>query len=221
MTRSLSLTWASRFLFLSAILWSILLLSGCTTAWTGEASNIIAVLIPAVQAILGLIAALGARIPDTAVQAVTDWGSQAQAGLQQIKDLIDQYNNAEANAKPGLLVEIQTAAQTIVNNLNSILPTLHVLDPATQQKVTAVANAVLAELEALLSVIPVLQGKLPLGHLRETRHALLDSGHFVERFNETMTAPTGDAQVDELTPEFTIGDKTDGNVPRSKKKVIY
>ena len=197
-----SLTWASRFLILSAILWSILLLSGCTTAWTGEASNIISVLIPAVQAILGLIAALGAKIPPNAAQDISDWGTQAQQGLQQIKGLIDQYNNAEAQAKPGLLIEIQTAAETIVNNLNQILPTLHITDPATQQKITAVANAIMAELQALVGVIPALQGKL---HLRDIKDMPLDAGHFVHNFNATMTESTGNAEIDNLTPDYTIG----------------
>lgn len=197
-----SLTWASRFLFLSAILWSLVFLCGCTTAWTGEASNIISVLIPAVQAILGLIAALGAKVPPTALQDITDWGQQAQTALTQIKALIDQYNSAEATAKPGLLIEIQTAAETIVNNLNTILPTLHITDLATQQKVTAVANAILAELQALVGVIPALQGKL---HLRDIKDMPLDAGHFVQKFNNTMVEATGNPEIDEITPDYTIG----------------
>ena len=196
------LHWASRYLFLSAILWSLMLLCGCTTAWTGEASNIINVLVPAVHAILGLIAALGAKIPDTAAQAINDWGKQAQAALQQIKDLIAQYENAEATAKPGLLVEIQTAAETVVNNLGQILPTLHITDPVTQRKVTDVANAILVELQALVNVIPALQGKL---HLRDIKDMPLDAGHFVHKFNNTMVEPTGNPELDEITQDYTLG----------------
>ena len=196
-----TLTWASRFLFLSAILWSLVLLCGCTTAWTGEASNIINVLIPAVEAILGFIAALGAKVPANAMQDITNWGQQAQAGLQQIASLINEYNQAEATAKPGLLVEIQTAAETIVSNLNTLLPTLHITDAATQAKVTAVANAILAELQALVNVIPALQGKL---HLRDIKDMPLDAGHFAQKFNATMTEATGDSEIDKITPEYTI-----------------
>jgi hypothetical protein len=195
------LRWASRFLLLSAILTAILLLTACSTAWTGEASNIIKVLIPAVEALLGLIAGLGAKIPADAVTTIESWASQAQQGLTQIAELIDQYNTAEADAKPGLLIEIQTAAETIVNNLSQLLPTLHITDPASQSKVTSIANAILSELQALVNVIPALQGKI---HLHELKAMPLDAGHFKQKFNATMTEPTGDPQVDEVAAQNTI-----------------
>lgn len=195
------LRWTSRWLLLSAILTTILLLTACSTAWTGEASNIIKVLVPAVEALLGLIAGLGAKIPADAVTTIESWASQAQQGLTEISSLIDQYNNAEADAKPGLLIEIQTAADTIVNNLSQLLPTLHITNPASQQKVTAIANAILAELQALVGVIPALQGKI---HMHEIKHLPLDAGHFKQKFNATMVEPTGDPEVDEVAAQHTI-----------------
>jgi hypothetical protein len=199
----------TRFLYLFAALnvffWGIVVTVGCTTAWTTEAVNIIKVLIPAIESVLGLLAALGTKVPPTVASDVESWGQQTIDALNnQIAPLIEQFQNAEASAKPGLLTEIQTAIDTVNSNLKSLLSTIHISDTATQAKIIAVANAISAELQALVNMVPVLQGKV---HLNDVRQLPLDDGHFVQQFNRVMVEPTGNKEVDAITPNYQIGDK--------------
>jgi hypothetical protein len=145
--------WFSLFVLVSA-----LHLIACSTAWTGEASNIIAMLVPAIEAALGILAAFGVGLSATARQQVQSWATQATAALGQVKTLIDEYNTAEAGAKPGLLTEIQTALSVVSSNLSELLPTLHITDKAAEQKIADVFAAIAGELSALVDLIPVIQG---------------------------------------------------------------
>lgn len=151
----------SRFFTLLTALWCIVVFAtGCATAWTGEAINIITLLGPAITSALAILAAFGGGVSPAALKAIQSWSTQAVSGLQEVKDLIDQYSAADTTAKPGLLTEIQTALKVIVDNLTAILPTIHVDNPQTQAKILAVIEAVQAELVALVNVVPALQGNV-------------------------------------------------------------
>jgi hypothetical protein len=149
-----------RILLLWTMSWVILLLVGCSTAWTTEAVNIITLLGPSITSALAILAAFGVGISPAAVTAMQQWSSRAITGLGQVKTMIEQYNAAEVGAKPGLLTEIQTALSLIVSDLTAILPTIKVTDAATQAKITAIVEAVAAELQGLVNLVPALQGKV-------------------------------------------------------------
>ena len=194
----------SRICFLFTGLWCLLFLAACNIQWVTEAEQIIAVITPAISAALGLLAALGARISPNDLQLITNWSTEATNDLENIvKPLLDQYNQADAASKPGILAKIQAALSTIQSNFSQILPALHITDPATQSKVTAVLTAIIAEINSLVSVIPVLQGK---ANISQFEHALktMDAHHFKEHFNQTMTAKTEDAEIDSITPKFVL-----------------
>jgi hypothetical protein len=149
----------SRICFLLSLLCFLCFAAGCTTTWITEASNIIALLLPSAGGILGILGALGTAVPPNTLAEFTKWDTQAQTGLTLIGQLINQYNAAEATAKPGILTEIETATAQITNSLGQILPLIKVSDPATQEKVTAVVQLFQSELTALLNLIPVIKGE--------------------------------------------------------------
>jgi hypothetical protein len=152
---------AVRFLLLFALLNLLLFACACSTAWTTEAVNIINVLTPAIESALAILAAFGAGISPGAISAIDAWGQQATNDLKNvIAPLIQQYNAAVASAQPGILQEIEAGVTVILNNLSTVLPTLHVTDPATDAKIQAVITAIEAELTSLMNLIPVVQGKV-------------------------------------------------------------
>lgn len=194
----------SRLCFLFTGLWCLLFLVACNIQWVTEAEQIIAVITPAITAALGLLAALGARISAGDITIITKWANEVSNDLETVvKPLLDQYNTAEAAAKPGILASIQTALDTIQSNFAQILPALHITDPATQQKVQAVLAAISGEIASLINVIPVLQGKANISQF-EAALKTMDAHHFKESFNQTMTTKTGDAEIDALTPQFVL-----------------
>jgi len=149
-----------RICLLLAIVYSILLLSACTTTWTSEAQSIISIIEAAIPSLLAILAAFGVTLAPSVVSAVQSWATQAQLALTQVATLITQYETAAASAQPGILTQIETILTTVSNNLESILPTLHVTDPATQAKIVAVFTIVEDELVSLLELIPVIKGEV-------------------------------------------------------------
>src|ERR1700756_5242951 len=126
----------TRFSFLILLLFIAFSATACTTAWTQEAVSIINLLVPAIEAALGILAAFGVAkgLSPKVMDDVRKWAGEATSDLQTvIKPLIEQYNSAEASARPGILNDIQAALGVISSNLSSLLPAIHVTDAQTQQ----------------------------------------------------------------------------------------
>lgn len=173
-----------------------LMLAGCTTAWTGEATNIIKLLVPAIESALAIMAAFGVGLAPNVLQSVQSWASQATADLNQVATLIEQYNTAEAGAKPGLLTEIQTILSTVTANLQSLLPSIHVTDANTQAKVTAIITLISDEMTALIGLVPAISGKVTShADLKKLLTAVKSPSEFRDEFN---------AQVESFGDRYTI-----------------
>lgn len=173
--------------FLFTLLWCLLWLTGCTTTWVSEAINIINLLVPAITSALGILTAFGVGLPANTLTAVDSWANQATSGLQEVGSLISQYNTAEATAQPGLLQEIQSALSVIVANLTTILPEIHVTDASTQEKILAVIQAIQAEMQSLINVIPAIQGKVTSAdEMKALMAAVKSPKEFKKEFNQLV-----------------------------------
>jgi hypothetical protein len=202
-------------------------LAGCSTAWIAEAEQIVAALIPAAANLVALVAALqGTTVTAADLQTIQNAGTQAGADLQLIQSLINAYQQADAAARPGILNQIQSAINAVQSNLQGLLPALHIKDAATQTKITAVVGIVLSEVESLAAVVPVIQGAgagsqtysmvgsrivSPIFAQQARKNgassfvkAPLTAREFVESYNATMTAKTGNAGLDRTTARLKI-----------------
>jgi hypothetical protein len=135
------------------------LMAGCGN-WESEVSSIIALLGPAIQAAIALLAAFGVGVSEDVITAFNTWSTQAQAALTQIEGLVAQYKAALASAQPGILNEIQVVVNETISNLTPILTTLHITDQSTQAKVLAVFSTIAGMLGSVSALIPVIQGKV-------------------------------------------------------------
>ena len=181
----------SRFFAAVTVVWMLLWLTGCTASWVSEATSIINLLVPAITSILSILTAFGVPtgLTTTALASIQSWANQATAGLQTVANLIDQYNAAEATAKPGILTEIQTALSVITQNLATILPEVHVTDPATQAKIDAVIQAVSSEMQALINLVPALKGEVTShDELKALVAAVKSPKEFRKEFNAAASA---------------------------------
>jgi len=205
---------------LAVVLCMTIALSGCSTAWIGEGEQIVAALIPAAANLVALVAALqGKTVSAADLQTIQNAGTQAGADLQLVQALIAAYQKAEAAAKPGILNQIQSAIGAAQANLEGLLPALHIKDTATQTKITALVGILLSEVQSLAAVVPLVQGQgsgargqgseIPqtvaktatrVGHPR----APLTAREFVASYNATLTAKTGNADLDRAAAGFEI-----------------
>jgi len=140
----------------AAVLAGTLILTACSTAWIGEAEQIMAALIPAVANLVTLVATLqGKDVTAADLQTIQNAGAQAEADLQLMQSLISQYEKADATAQPGLLNQIQAAMNAVQATLNGLLPALHIQDAATQAKITAVLGLLISEAESMAAIVPL------------------------------------------------------------------
>jgi len=202
----------------------VMVLSGCSTAWVGQAEEIVAALIPAASNIVALAALLqGKSVSAEDLATIQNAGTQVGADLQLVQTLISQYEKADASVQPGILNQIEAAIGAAQGNLNSILPALHIKDAATQAKIAAVIGLVISEVEALAAVVPLVRGsevaaaKGPTSRAntaREMGHpsvvssgkvkAPLSAAEFASSFNKVMTARTGNVDLDRATSGLGI-----------------
>jgi hypothetical protein len=194
----------------AVVLCGMLLFTGCSTAWIGEAEQIVAALIPATANLVTLVATLqGRNVTAADLQAIQSAGAQAGADLQLMQSLIAQYQKADAAARPGLLNQIQAAMSTVQSTLNGLLPALHIKDAATQAKITAVVGILLSEVESVAAIVPLVNasaspGMMTLAARQVKKQPPLTAGEFVASYNATMTAKTGNAELDHAAAGMRI-----------------
>ena len=201
---------------LAVVLCGAMILSGCSTTWIGEAESIVSALIPAASNILAHVAAAeGKGISAGDLQTIQNAGAQAGADLQLIQSLIAAYEKADAAAQPGILNQIESAITAVQGNLQGVLAGLHISDAATQAKVTAVVGIVLSEVQSLAAVVPIVRGEsspsstlaaksaAKMGHPVSAK-APLSASEFVRAYNSTLSARTGDAELDRVTAGLRI-----------------
>jgi hypothetical protein len=192
------------------VMCGMLMCTACSTAWIGEAEQIVAALIPATANLVTLVATLqGENVSASDLQAIQSAGTQAGADLQLMQSLIAQYQRANAAAQPGLLNQIQTAMGAVQSTLNGLLPALHVKDAATQAKITAVLGIVLSEVESVAAIVPLVKSEAPLAMMTMATKTVkkqppLTASEFVSSYNATMTAKTGNRDLDHATAGLNI-----------------
>jgi hypothetical protein len=193
---------------LALVLCVTITLAGCSTQWIGQAEAVVAALIPAAMNIVALVAALqGKSVSAGDLQTIQKAGAQAGADLQLVQSLITAYQTAAETAKPGIVNQIQEAIIAVQANLQGLLPALHIQDAATQAKVTAVVGIVLAEVQSLAAIVPLVSGNALAAKnaARMGRSQIpLTASEFVQSYNATLTAKTGNAELDRVTAGLQI-----------------
>jgi hypothetical protein len=185
-------------------------LTACSMAWIGQAQAIVAALIPAAGNIIALLAVFqGKTISAQDQQMIERVSTQAGADLQLIRSLITEYEKANAAAKPGILNQIQTAVNSVEANLNGLLLAVHIKDTATQAKITAVVGLVLAEVQSLAALLPLVNANsspqmMAMAARQAKKQPALTAGDFVASYNATITAKTGNAELDRATAGLQI-----------------
>jgi hypothetical protein len=185
-------------------------LAACSTDWIGQAEQVVSALIPAATNIVALVAALqGKSISASDLQTIQKAGAQAGADLELIQALIAAYQKADDSAKPGILNQIQTAIGAVQANLQGLLPALHIQDAATQAKITAVIGIVLSEVQSLSAVVPLVSSNaspmmMAKARVQSKKQLPLTASEFVSSYNATLTAKTGNVELDRATAGLRI-----------------
>jgi hypothetical protein len=143
------------------------------------------------------------------LQTIQSAGAEVGKDLQLMQSLIAQYQKADTAALPGLLNQIQSSMIAAQTTLKGLLTALHITDAATQAKVTAVIGMLLSEVQSMAAIVPLVNGGASATMMvsaakRANKEPPLTAKEFVGSYNATMTAKTGNSDLDRATAGMRI-----------------
>jgi len=168
-------------LYLAVILCASMLLTSCSAAWVSTLDTILAAAAPALINILQIIAI--AESKPFHAELATKINSDAAT----IKQLAGDFASASAASAPGVCQQLNAAVGVYTQDQQAVLALAQVSDSATQEKITVLAGLVTSTIGAITAVLPPLNVR-----------------KFVSGYNAALTAKTGNAAVDALTPKLKI-----------------
>lgn len=186
--------------------------SGCSTNWVQQGQEIIAVLMPAAANLVILVATLqGKEISAEDLALVQKAGSEVGADLTLVQGLIGAYESADEKAKQRILNQIQSGIQAAQENLQGLMLSLHIKDESTQVKVRAIVGILLAEVQSLAAILPVIQGQGAGARDQGAaagRKKPMSAGEFTKSYNAIITAKTGRAELDDVSDGLKLQGKS-------------
>lgn len=173
-----------RRLLMIPVLIAALVAAACSTSWVQTAEEYIAVLVPAVQDVIGILAIAGVKgISTTMLNTVSRYAEQATNDLNTINTLLTQYNGGDPTT---LAQRIDVAANDAKTNLSSILPALHISDPATATKITAAVGLAVNTIGSLEMLVPGSANSIKPALSRKATKPL-SPGALQEQFNRIFS----------------------------------
>jgi hypothetical protein len=187
------------FLAIGTLGWSTLL-TGCTITLAdvlAEIGNVLQFIAPLVSGVLPIV-----EVADPVLAPiVTGANAVFQAGVTAVSGFLDQWSAASAAAQPGILGQLEAAANTLQSDLSNLLAAAHVSDASAASEVTTIVTTATQEVAALLSFIAQLKAS---GGTSTALHAA--AKHYTGSLTPTADArtsivdhlrrPTGNAPLD-------------------------
>ena len=176
--------------------------TACSTSWVSQAIAITNALLPVAVNVIQLVTAMqGSGASSTDLALAQKWATAVSADLTIVQTLLNQYNTAATADKPGFLTKLNDALQVVSADLGTLLPALHITNPQTQAKVTAMVGLVVAEVSAIVTLVRAAQGKTSIAR---GAPAVLDAKSFKAAYKTVVKAPTGYAPLDQATTALVL-----------------
>jgi hypothetical protein len=179
--------------YLAVILCGSMLLTGCSAAWVSTLDSILAAAAPALINILQIIAIAEGK------PFHSELATKINSDAATIKQLAGDFASASAAAAPGVCQQLNAAIGVYTQDQQAVMALAQVSDSATQQKIAVLGGLVTSTVAAITAVIPQCQNRLA-----KMAEPPLNVQTFVADYNAALTAKTGNAAVDALTPKLKI-----------------
>jgi hypothetical protein len=161
--------------------------------WVTVAQQILPVVLPMITNMVVAVSLLeGKTVSPSDLNTISQTANQVSADLNLVGQLVDQY---QSSPSPITVEKINTALADVNTHLNSLLPALHITDPATVQKITAITTLIDSEVNSIEQIMPLISGSQAHARAR-TAVIPLSAGELKKQYNAIIARPTPNAQVD-------------------------
>jgi hypothetical protein len=181
----------------AVVLCAVLFMTACSAAWVSTVDSILAAAAPALVSILQIVAVANGQPMNSGLAA------KITADAAAIKTLASDFSSASKLAAPGVCSQLQAAIGVYQADTQLVLSTAQVTDANTQTKIVLLSGLVAGTVDAILAVIPACQS--PAATAKTLKAAPpLSLKNFVTSYNAILTAKTGNAAVDAVTPTLKL-----------------
>jgi hypothetical protein len=179
--------------YLAVILCVAMLLSSCSAAWVSTLDSILAAAAPALINILQIIAIAEGK------PFHSELATKINSDAATVKQLASDFASASAAAAPGVCQQLNAAIGVYTQDQQAVLALAQVSDSVTQQKIAVLSGLVTSTVAAITAAIPQCQNRLA-----KMAEPPLNVQRFVADYNAALTARTGNAAVDAVTPKLRV-----------------
>ncbi|HLX83323.1 MAG TPA: hypothetical protein VKR59_05470 [Terriglobales bacterium] len=171
-----------------------ILCTGCSAAWVATLDSILAAAAPALINILQIVAVANGQPVNATLAA------KINTDAADIKTLATDFAKLSSGSGSGVCQQLQAAVSTYQADQELVLQMAQVGDPNTQTKITLLTSLVAGTVEAITAVIPSCQTSAQA--MKGTPP--FNISNFAAAYNSILLAPTGNAAVDQLTPNLIL-----------------
>jgi hypothetical protein len=137
------------------LLTGVMFATGCSSNWINVALQDLPILVQIATSILGIVnSAQGSALDPAAQIAITAAGAEAKADLLLVQQLVNEYQAATKDAKPGIAAKIDAALDSVQQHLGDVLTVAHIKDPTLRATITAAVGLAISTVLALKSMVP-------------------------------------------------------------------
>ncbi|MGH9449833.1 MAG: hypothetical protein ACRD11_04750 [Terriglobia bacterium] len=179
-----------------------LTLLACGVAqWVKAARQILPVVLPMVTNLVTAVSLLqGKTVSPTDFTTISNTSNQISSDLNLVGQLVNQY---ETSPNATTVEKINSALQDVSTNLNGLLASLHISDPATIQKITAVTTLISSEMNSIIQILPAVSSG-QLGAPRQGAALPLSAAELKRQYNGIVSQPTANASVNSAFAGATL-----------------
>lgn len=167
-------------------------LAACGVAqWVKSAQQILPVVLPMVTNLVTAVTMLeGKTVSATDLNTISQTANQVSADLNLVGQLVNQY---QSSPNTSTLSNINNALADVNTHLNELMPALHISDPATTQKITAVVGLIASEVTSMEQILPLVTNSQ--AHAISRAAVPMTAAQLKGQYDEIVTRPTSNMQV--------------------------
>ncbi|MGH9343193.1 MAG: hypothetical protein ACRD19_05465 [Terriglobia bacterium] len=168
-------------------------LAGCGVAqWVKAAQQILPVVLPMVTNLVTALSLLeGKTVSPADLNTISQTANQVSTDLNLVGQLVNQYQSSPSTTT---LNSINNALVDVNAHLNALMPALHITDPATVQKITAIATLVNSEVNSIEQILPLVSSGQ--AHAASRVVVPLNAAQLKRQYDAIVTERSSNAQVD-------------------------
>ena len=170
--------------------------TACSTAWVATLDSILAAAAPSLINILQIVAVANGKPLNSNLVA------KINADAKVIKTLAADFAKVSSGSAPGVCQQLQAAVSAYQADQQLVLQVAQVSDANTQTKIMLLTGLVAGTVNAITAVIPSCQNAAGAGSMKSAPPYNVST--FTDSYNSILIAPTGNADVDAVTPKLKL-----------------